>query len=145
MQALLRTQHNGRVGKTIHFHGHVDRAKLIGTLLSARLAVFPSYAEAFAIAPLEAMACGCPTIYSRRGSGPELIEDGRDGLLIEPDRPEEIAEAIIRLLTDDNLARRLRVAGRERVRKNFSTPILLARNEAFYRDCLNDFQRNAVG
>ncbi len=43
--------------------------------------------------------CCCTSIYSRRGSGPELIEDGRDGLLIEPDRPDEIAEAIIRLLT----------------------------------------------
>jgi len=145
MQAFLRAQHNGWVGKSMHFHGHVERAQLTGALLRARLAVFPSYAEAFAIAPLEAMACGCPTIYSQRGSGPELIEDGRDGLLIEPDRPDEIAEAIIRVLTDDNLARQLRAAGRQRVRENFSTPILLARNEAFYRDCLNDFQQNAVG
>ncbi len=145
MQAFILSQYNGRIGKSIHFHGHVDRAELFTVLQSARLAVFPSYAEAFALAPLEAMACGCPTIYSQRGSGPELIENGRDGLLIEPDQPDKIAEAIVRILTDDNLAQRLKTAGRERVTKNFSTPILLARNEAFYRDCLNDFRRNAVG
>ncbi len=145
MQAFLRALYNGRVEKSIRFHGHVDRAKLFETFQRARLAVFPSYAEAFAIAPLEAMAVGCPTIYSQRGSGPELIENGRDGLLIEPDQPHEIAEAIVRVLTDDRLARRLGEAGRERVMKNFSTPVLLASNEAFYQNCLSDFQRSAVG
>ncbi len=66
--------------------------------------MFPSYAEAFALAPLEAMAAGCPTVYSQRGSGPELIENNRDGLLVEPDQPGEIAETIIRVLEDNNLA-----------------------------------------
>jgi len=145
MQAFILSQYNGRVGESIHFHGHVDRAELFTAFQSAGLAVFPSYAEAFALAPLEAMAYGCPTIYSQRGSGPELIEDGRDGLLIEPDRPDEIAEAIVRVLTDDRLARRLGEAGRERVMKNFSAPVLLASNEAFYQNCLSDFQRRAVG
>ncbi len=145
MQAFIRSQHNGRVGKSIHFHGHVDRAELFTVLQSARLAVFPSYAEAFALAPLEAMAYGCPTIYSQRGSGPELIENGRDGLLIEPDHPHEIAEAVARVLTDDSLARRLGEAGRERVIKNFSAQVLLAQNEAFYQACLSDFQQNPSG
>lgn len=94
-------QYSGRVGKSIHFHGHVERAELVAALQRAGLDVFPSSAEAFALAPLEAMAYGCPTIYSQRGSGPELIENGRDGLLIEPDQPHEIAGAIVRVLTDD--------------------------------------------
>jgi len=144
MEAFIRSQHNGRVGKSIHFHGHVDRAKLFEALQNARLAVFPSYAEAFALAPLEAMAHGCPTIYSQRGSGPELIENGRDGLLIEPDHPHDIAEAVARVLTDDSLAQRLGQAGRERVMKNFSAQVLLAQNEAFYQDCLNDFHNPSV-
>lgn len=143
MQALIRAQHNGRVGRSLHFHGHVDRAEIFTALQTARLAVFPSYAEAFALAPLEAMAYGCPTIYSRRGSGPELIEDGRDGLLVEPDRPHEIAEAVARLLTDDDLARRLGRGGRERVMKHFSAETLLAQNVAFYEECLSEFRRDA--
>ena len=91
------------------------------------------------------MAYGCPTIYSQRGSGPELIENGRDGLLIEPDQPDKIAEAIVRVLTDDSLAQRLGEAGRERVMKNFSAQVLLAQNEAFYQECLSDFQQNLSG
>ncbi len=145
MQALIRSQHNGQVGKSIHFHGHVNRAELFTVLQNARLAVFPSYAEAFALAPLEAMAYGCPTIYSQRGSGPELMEDGRDGLLVDPDNPDDIAEAIIRVLTDDKLAQRLGEAGRERVMKNFSAQFLLAQNETFYQDCVSDFQQNPSG
>lgn len=139
MQAFLLSQLSGRAGKNVHFHGHVVREKIFRALQTGRLAVFPSYAEAFALAPLEAMACGCPTIYSRRGSGPELIDHGRNGLLIDPDQPREIADAITGILTDDSLAQQLGSAGRERIQGSFSIENILAQNEAFYRNCLSDF------
>jgi glycosyltransferase involved in cell wall biosynthesis len=120
----------------ISFHGHVDRATVWAALQTARLAVFPSFAEAFAIAPLESMSCSCPTIYSRRGSGPELIRDGIDGLLTDPDRPEEISAAIVRLLKDDDLARRLGEAGHTTVLNRFSVNKVLPQNESFYAECI---------
>jgi glycosyltransferase involved in cell wall biosynthesis len=92
---------------------------------------------------MEAMACGCPTVYSRRTSGPELIEHERNGLLIDPDRPAEIADAMIRLLGDDALARRLGEAARKHVEERFSVRIMTAGNEAFYEACLSDFRRQA--
>jgi glycosyltransferase involved in cell wall biosynthesis len=128
---------------SVHFHGHTSRAELLENLKYPRVAVFPSYAEAFAMAPLEAMAHGCPTIYSRRGSGSELIDDGREGLLIDPDQPKEIAAAIIRVLRDDGLAGRLEQGGRRRVAESFSAPVVLARNEAFYRSCLEQFEQRS--
>lgn len=139
MQAYLESLLEGRARERAHFHGHVARTEILQALQTARVAVFPSYAEAFAVAPLEAMACGCPTIYSKRGSGPELIDHGRNGLLVDPDQQEQIAEAIIRLLTDDELARQFEYAGRERIRQSFSLPILLRQNEAFYQSCLREF------
>jgi glycosyltransferase involved in cell wall biosynthesis len=126
---------------SVHFHGHTSRENLLENLKTPRVAVFPSYAEAFAMAPLEAMAHGCPTIYSRRGSGPELMDDGRDGLLIDPDQPQDIANAIIRVLRDDELAAQLGQAGRRRVAESFSVPVILARNEAFYFSCIREFKR----
>jgi len=130
---------------SVVFHGHVPRHAVIENLHSARAAVFPSYAEAFALAPLEAMAAGCPTIFTVRGSGPELIEDGRDGLLVDPGRDEEIAEAIVSLLADDALARRLSSGGRRRVKEAFSLPAVVARNEEFFAGCIREFQpRNVV-
>lgn len=129
---------------TVVFHGHVDRAAVLENLHSARAAVFPSYAEAFALAPLEAMAAGCPTVSTRRGSGPEMIQHGRDGLLVDPDRPEEIAGAILSVLSDDALARRLGAGGRRRAKEAFSLPSVLARNEEFYAGCIRGFHPQNV-
>jgi glycosyltransferase involved in cell wall biosynthesis len=125
---------------TVRFHGHVSRAVLALALSTARAAVFPSFAEGFAWAPLEAMAHGCPTIYSRLGGGPELLIDGRDGLLVDPEQPEEIAAAVCRVLVDGELARRLGVAGRARVLSTFALEVLLPRNEAFYAQLIGSFR-----
>jgi len=144
MREHLESLLPARVRGSVVFHGHVPRATVIENLHSARAAIFPSYAEAFALAPLEAMAAGCPTIFTERGSGPELIESGRDGLLIDPDRPEGIAEAMLALLEDDALARSLSVAGRRRVKEAFSLPAVMARNEEFYAGCIRDFQPRNV-
>lgn len=138
MQTTVMEGLNG-LGGSLCFHGHVPRETVLAALAEARVAVFPSYAEAFALAPLEAMAQGCPTIYSRWGSGPELIRDGQDGLLVEPRKPEEIAAAISRLLADDELAARLGEAGRRRVLETFSCEVLVARNLAWYEACLKRF------
>jgi glycosyltransferase involved in cell wall biosynthesis len=126
------------------FHGHVSRQELFDAFAKARVAVFPSYAEAFAVAPLESMTKGCPTIYSRRGSGPELIEDGINGLLIDPDQPSDIANGIIRVLQDDSLARQLSQAGRERVVNHFSIGYLTKQNIDFYGNCIERFQLSAA-
>jgi glycosyltransferase involved in cell wall biosynthesis len=125
----------------VRWHGHVSREELRAALETAAVAVFPSLAETYGIAPFEAMAAGCPTIYTRRGPGPELLEHGRDALLVEPSRPEDVAAAIVRVLRDPVLARRLGEEGRRRVRASFSTATLLQENVAFYRDCIRRFAR----
>lgn len=126
---------------TVHFHGHVSRAELTSALSAARVAVFPSYAEGFAWAPLEAMAAGCATVYSCRGSGPELIEDNRHGLLVDPASPDEIAMAVLRILEDARFAQRLGEAGRARVVSAFSLERLLPMNEAFFKEQIEAFRR----
>lgn len=141
MQTVLLEQLRGRAREQIFFHGHVGRERLFKVLRSAWVAVFPSYAEAFAIAPLEAMSAGCPTIYSRRGSGPELIESGVHGLLVDPDEPTEIARSIIRVLKNDRLAERLGWAGFHRVREEFAIDKVVTLNEQFYQRCIDEFQQ----
>ncbi len=140
MQAYLLSLLDEAAKRTVIFHSRVPRAEVLNALQTARAAVFPSYSEAFALAPLEAMAAGCPTINSARSSGPELIEHERDGLLVAPDRSDQIADAIIRVLNEDGLAERLGEAGRKRIAQSFSTDTILAQNEAFYRRCLESFR-----
>jgi glycosyltransferase involved in cell wall biosynthesis len=122
--------------ETVKFHGHVSRDYLFTALRDSAAAVFPSYAEAFALGPMEAMANGCPTVYSRRTSGPELINDGQDGLLVDPDHVEEIAAALLRLLNNHQFANKLGCAGRRKIEEKFSTSVVLPKNEAFFGDCI---------
>ncbi len=139
MREYLANQLDESIRDTVTFHGHQSREVIQQALDNARVAVFPSYAEAFSLAPLEAMACGCPTIYSQRGSGPELIEHGRDGLLIDPDHPAQISEAIVQVLEDDTLAARLGNKGWQRVRDRFSTNQIVLENERFFRQCIDEY------
>ncbi len=75
----------------------------------------PSGNEGFGIVFLEANACGKPVIGGRSGGIPEAVIHGETGLLVDPNNPQEIYEAIVRLLTDDSLAKKLGERGRQRV------------------------------
>lgn len=63
--------------------------------------VFPTFSEGFGLPPLEAMACGTPVVASNATSVPEVV--GNAALLVDPYRPEDIAEAILKYLTDQEL------------------------------------------
>jgi glycosyltransferase involved in cell wall biosynthesis len=140
MQEYLCSQLDESIRPSVTFHGHQSRDVIQRALEAARVAVFPSYAEAFSLAPLEAMSCGCPTIYSQRGSGTELIEHEQDGLLIDPDEPTQISEAIAHVLGDDDVAARLGSRGWERVRDRFTTKQIVSENEQFYLQCVEEFR-----
>ncbi|MEE8561276.1 MAG: glycosyltransferase family 4 protein, partial [Gemmatimonadota bacterium] len=63
----------------------------------------PSLQEGFGIVFLEAMAAGLPIVALRTAAIPEVVPDGETGLLVNPDRPEALREALIRLLRDHGL------------------------------------------
>jgi glycosyltransferase involved in cell wall biosynthesis len=88
-------------GRVKHL-GYVDPLRTRDLYAGAAVLVLPSFEEGFGIPVLEAMTVGVPVVASRRGSLPEVLGDA--GLLVEPDRPEEIAGAIARLLGDSSLA-----------------------------------------
>jgi len=74
-------------------------------LSASDLMILPSLSESFGLAALESMACGTPVVATRIGGLPEVIDDGVDGILIEPDDMESMVEACIELLSDaDRLA-----------------------------------------
>jgi phosphatidylinositol alpha-1,6-mannosyltransferase len=75
--------------------------------------------EGFGIAYTEASACGRPVIGSRMGGAVEAVEDGVTGLLVDPYDEKEIAQAIVRLLTDAELAQEMGQRGRDRAVREF--------------------------
>ncbi len=142
MQPYLQSLLPREIRGTVHFHGHVAMTQLRAVYQNCRMAVFPSYAEAFAMAPMEAMAEGCPVICSTRSSGPELVRSGCDGLLVDPDDEGEIAESILRLLDDDSLAARLGCAGRETIRERFCSDHVVDELVDFYSQCAGCFRKS---
>lgn len=96
------------------FTGHVADLDLVALYRGAALFVFPSLHEGFGLPPLEAMACGTPTIGSNCTSLPAVI--GRTEALFDPKSPEAIARAISRVLEDPVIAARLRAHGLEQAR-----------------------------
>jgi glycosyltransferase involved in cell wall biosynthesis len=72
---------------------------------------------------VEAMASGVPVVSTRISGIPELIEDGRNGLLVEAGDAVGLSEAIKRLLTDPQLASRLASAGRLTVEREFDLAV----------------------
>lgn len=75
----------------------------------AALHVLPSFYEGFGLPALEALACGTPTVISNRGALPEVVGDA--GLQVNPDDPEELATALARALSDEQLRVELRARG----------------------------------
>lgn len=106
--------------QTVHFLGHTTRDNLYKELGNATAAIFPSYSECFALAPLEALAVGCPVINTSRASGKELITDGENGSLIDPDNIDEIAEKIVELIENKELQQSYSIKGRKTITEKFN-------------------------
>jgi alpha-1,3-rhamnosyl/mannosyltransferase len=87
---------------TVRHTGYVPDESRRAVYEGARLLVHPSFEEGFGMTILEAMSLGVPVVASDRGSLPEVL--GGAGLLVDPDRPADIAHAIGRLLCEDGLA-----------------------------------------
>ena len=89
--------------------GSVDRQDLPSLYGGARFLVYPSLYEGFGLPVVEAMACGCPVITSNKGSLAEVA--GQAALIVDPQKPEDLAIAMINLETDNTLRKKLIAAG----------------------------------
>jgi glycosyltransferase involved in cell wall biosynthesis len=99
---------------------------------AADLVVHPATAEAFGLVITEALYLGTPVVASRVGGIPEIVDDGQDGLLVESENPQTLAEAIVRLMEDNDLRTRLAGAGREKVQQKFSFENMMRAYEDVY-------------
>ncbi|MEA2054534.1 MAG: glycosyltransferase family 4 protein [Candidatus Thermoplasmatota archaeon] len=107
--------------KNVLFLGFVEDPLLPYFYNSADVFVLPSItAESFGIVLLEAMASGVPVISTKVGGIAEVLEDGKYGILVEPNSPGKLAKGIIELLDDKNLRRNMAKKGRKKVERDYS-------------------------
>lgn len=116
-QALLKLSNILGLQERAIFTDFVYKEDLPYLYNAAEVFVFPSLYEGFGLPPLEAMACGTPVIAFKVASLPEVIGDA--GILLDPCGPDELAKAIVSVLTDNVLKKSLIEKGLSRA-KQFS-------------------------
>ncbi|MDY6930442.1 MAG: glycosyltransferase family 4 protein [Halobacteriota archaeon] len=111
----------------INVKGFIDRIELLQLHRHVSLFAMPSICDPFPNVFLEAMAYKTPCIGSTASGIPEMIEDGKSGLLVEPNDYKQLAEKIIYLLEDENQLKKMGERGRKRVEKYFTWDLVVDR------------------
>jgi glycosyltransferase involved in cell wall biosynthesis len=113
---------------------HVSDEELVCAYNGADVLVLPSLYEGFGYTPLEAMACGTPTVVSTGGSLPEIV--GIASLTVDPSQPEELAEALLSVVRDPEMKRDLIAKGRINVQR-FSWRATAGKTMEIYENVLS--------
>ena len=136
-RAEQSVREGGLTGK-VHFIGRQDPVEsLLGV---SDLLLLPSETESFGLAALEAMACGVPVMSSDAGGLPELIEDGRCGILVPENGQEQGIQKAVALLSNAAMLEQFRQASIRRA-SDFSLDRVLPLYEALYRKVLEEDNR----
>jgi starch synthase len=136
--AELQTRRSG----VVWIEQMLPREQLVPLITGATVFVVPSVYEPLGIVNLEAAACGTAVVASDVGGIPEVVDDGRTGLLVhyDPDRPAEfaagLAARITELLADPARAAAMGAAGRERVLAEFGWPAIASQTVQVYEQVL---------
>jgi glycosyltransferase involved in cell wall biosynthesis len=112
----------------ITFRGPVSHAETIDFYRRAAMLVFPSvWQEPSGFPTFEAQACGTPVVSTISGGIPEYVDHGRTGILVTRGEPQELAQAIVRVLDNRDLAHGMGEAGRRWVIEHFSLDVMSRR------------------
>jgi L-malate glycosyltransferase len=114
----------------VYFAGVVEDVS--SAINNLDIIVLPSLEERCSRSLIEALACGKPAVATRVGGTPEIIEDGLNGFLVNPEDPKDMAEAVLKLLEDKILRLRMGKEGRLKAEKVFDLRKNLSRMREVY-------------
>ncbi len=119
----------------VHFTGAVEDPRV--ALAAMDVFVFPArWPEGFGLVLAEAMAAGRPVVATRVGAIPDIVQHQQQGLLVDVDDPEALAESVVRLIQDQTLAAALGQQGRRRVQDDFNLDSMVPALESVYQQVL---------
>jgi glycosyltransferase involved in cell wall biosynthesis len=128
-------EQNELMGKVLLLD-RIQNDKLPAYYSAASVFALPSYYEAFPKVLIEAMACEKPVVTSRLGGTVDSVHDGVNGFLVKYGDPDELAEALIRILQDPKLSRRMGISGRQLVLREFTWDAVADRIDTIYSEVL---------
>jgi L-malate glycosyltransferase len=121
--------------RKVHFLGKQDNIEeLIGI---SDLLLLPSETESFGLVALEAMACEVPVVASRVGGLPEVVTDGVEGYLVEPQHIAKMAESSLAILADPDIRKEMGKRARQKAQALFCSTKIIALYENYYREVLD--------
>jgi glycosyltransferase involved in cell wall biosynthesis len=120
------------LGDRVRFLGAAPRDDVLALFRAADASILSSGWENFPHGVVESLAVGTPVLATRAGGVAEVVEDGRNGLLVEPGDADALAAAIRRFFSDDDLRARLRAAAAPSV-ADYAPERVYARLEAILR------------
>ena len=123
-------------GTKTHFVGYLQGLELAAAFASADAFVFPSRTETLGLVLLEAMAAGCPVVAARSGGIPDIVTDGVNGYLFEPDDPDGAITATKSLLEAKHIREELRANARIEA-ENWGWAAATCQLQSYYNDVLN--------
>lgn len=113
----------GAAHLTIHRNLKAGAPELLALYRNANMFVLPSLGETFGLSIMEAMAMRLPVVTTNIGAIPELVVDGETGILVPPNSPGALNDAIVRLRNDPGLRIRMGNAGRKRAEELFASAL----------------------
>jgi len=138
---LRRQVENLGITERVYFTGYVD-GDVRNTLYSwADVAVFPSLYEPFGIVALEGMAARTPVVVSDTGGISEIVEHEVDGLKANTGDAHSLAEQVLRILSDEVLARKLKENAYCKVKKQYAWPEIARRTIDVYREVIDAYHK----
>ena len=125
-----------QLGDQVRFLGQLSEAQVLEAYQEMSVLLLTSELETSPMVVEQAMAAGKPVIATAVGGVPYLVEHGVSGILVEPNEPEQIAEALVTLARDPGLRRRMGQAARQVARARFKAESVAAKTHAMYQDIL---------
>ncbi|MCY2687869.1 glycosyltransferase family 4 protein [Salinimicrobium sp. TH3] len=135
---MMKERFTSDAARKVKWIGELSHEKVLLEIAAAQVIVLPSFAEAFPMTWLEAMAMEKALVTSNIGWADEIMIDEQTGYTENPKNHENFSEKILKLLNDQIKAQAMGRAARKRILENFSTDIIPARNVNFYKEVIED-------
>jgi L-malate glycosyltransferase len=124
------------IEKRVHFLGKQDNIQeLIGI---SDLLLLPSENESFGLVALEAMACEVPVVASRVGGLPEVVTDGIEGFLVDPQDIGKMADCSVAVLADSSVRKEMGKRAREKAHAQFCSNKIISLYEKYYLSVIDN-------
>jgi glycosyltransferase involved in cell wall biosynthesis len=133
LQETIRISDTLGVTSRLELPGGIPKRDVPNWLTNGDIFINTTNIDNTPISVLEAMACGLRVVSTNVGGIPYLLENGHDALLVPPDDPQAMAAAVLRILTEPGLAKRLSTNARKKVEK-FDLSVVMPQWEAIFRN-----------